>query len=395
MPAVINKDAETKTVGPGKFRNTGLPKKDIVKRSGAMKRETDSSWIPTWMELQTYEYPTLGRFNNTTPNVGSKIDHKTLLDSEATIDIDTFASGMMSGFTSPSRPWFKLFIEDKAQMEIESVKLWLGDVQDIMYGIFQKSNTYSSLYGMYKELACFCTACAYVEEDFDTVIRIRKYTAGEYHLGRDAKGRLNAFYRVFKMQVGQMVEKFGLENLSLQAQLKYTQNHPDDWITIHHLIEENNDRIPFLADYRNMPYRSIYWEDGTQDDSYLKVGGYEEFPILGPRMEIATTTDVYGKGAGWKALGAVKELQQKKREQLIGISKNNNPPLQKDASVVGDVQTMPGGITTSSALTPNAGVRPTYQVNLDTVGLDNSIKDTKAIIRKFFYADLFLMMIEA
>ena len=395
MEAIINKDADTKTISKGKFKETGLSKLQLVKRANALKKEGDS-YIATWKDLQTYIYPTKGFFHTTTPNQGSKIDHTTLIDEEGTIDTDTFAAGMMSGFTSPSRPWFKLFLEDKALMELDSVKYWISDVQDIMYGIYQKSNTYTVLHSMFKELAAFSTACAYVEEDYETVITLRDYTIGEYYLGRDNKGRLNAFYRRFWMTIGQMVTEFGLENLSPQSQALYQNNTPDTWVIVNHLIEENTDRIPFLKDYSNMPYRSVYWEDNENEDSYLRVGGYEEFPILAPRFGTRTTASVYGTGGcGWKALGSVKELQKKVKEQLIGLAKTNNPPLQKDAHITGDVNVMPGGITTSSSMAPNAGVRPTYQVNIDIASMDASIEKTKAKIRKFFYADLFLMMIEA
>lgn len=392
--AIINKNADSKEAKDGVFKKTGLSKVKIVQRANALKRESQS-WLATWKDLQTYIYPTKGFFHAKTPNMGTKIDHTALIDEEATIDVDTFASGMMSGFTSPSRPWFKLFLDDDELMENDNVKYWIDEVQQKMYSIFQKSNTYTVLHSMFKELAIFGTACSFVEEDFDTVIRLRDYTIGEYSLGRDSKGRLNAFYRRFWMTVGQVVEQFGIDNVSPVVSSAYKNNTPDTWVLISHLIEDNNDRIPFFQDFANMRYRSIYWEDGVQDDNYLRVGGYEEFPILGPRFETTTTADVYGKGPGWKALGSVKELQKKVKNQLVALDKNTDPPLQKDANVSGDVNVMPGGITTSSSLVPNAGVRPTYQVALDIAGLDASIDKTKFTIRKFFYADLFLMMINA
>ena len=70
------------------------------------------------------------------------------------------------------------FLEDKALMEIEPVKWWLQDTQEIMYAIFQKSNFYSVLTSMYTELAPFGTACAIIEEDFNTVIHLTNYTIG-------------------------------------------------------------------------------------------------------------------------------------------------------------------------------------------------------------------------
>jgi len=396
MPsALVNKDAEVKTITPGKFYNTQLDKTKLVKRTNAIKAE-GASWEPTWKELATYIYPTKGFFNEVTPNQGSKIDHKTLVDEEATLDTDTFAAGMQSGFTSPARPWFRLYLDDDAVMEIEDVRFWLEDGHDTMRDVFQKSNTYPVLTSMWKELSVFSTACAYVEEDPHTVIRLYNFTAGEYYLSRDAQGRLNGFYHRFWMKTGQMVEMFGIGNCSPTVQAEYQGNSPDTWHKVNHMIETNDDRIPFMIDYSNMPYRSVYWEDGDGGNNYLRIGGYEEMPILAPRWEITTNADAYGKGgSGWKALGAVKELQKKKKNLLIALDKKTNPPLQRDASVVGDVNTLAGGITTFSAQLPNAGVKETYQVNLDIAALDASINETKQTIKKFFFADLFLMMINA
>lgn len=395
MPSsLINTDFETQEIKANRYQSSGLSKISIVRRANALKNE-GSTWVATWRDLSTYLYPTKGHFDSASPNQGSKIDHKTLIDEEGTLDVDTCASGLSSGFTSPSRPWFKFYLEDDHLMEVPEVKWWVEDVQDKISRVFQKSNTYSVLTSMYKELATFGTACAMVEEDFNTVIHLTNYTAGEYFVGRDAHGRSNAFYRRFWMQAGQMVDEFGIENCSSTVQNAYKSNNPDQWCVVNHLVESNDKRIPFLKDYANMPFRSVYWEDNTEDSSFLRVGGYEEFPLLAPRWEFTTNADSYGKGPGWKALGSIKELQKKVKNLLIALDKATNPPLQKDSSVTGDVNTLPGGITTYSATTPNAGVKPTYQVQLDIAALDASIEKTKQKIKKFFFADLFLMMVEA
>ena len=394
MPAIINADAETKPITKGKFSNTSLNKKELVKRANAMQTE-GSTWIATWRDLSDYIYPTKGFFHSTTPNQGSKIDHKKLIDSHATLAVDIMASGMLSGLTSPSRPWFKLGLADHEMMEFAPVKIWLETCARILMETYQKSNIYGMLNLIYTEIGTFGTACAYLAEDFSNVLRAKNYTAGEYFLSTDENGKPNAFYRRFWMTAGQIIIQFGYENASSRVRQQYRSNTPDTWNIVNHLIEVNDDRIPFLKDYSNMSFRSAYWEDGAQDDNYLKIGGYEEFPILAPRWDVTTTADSYGKGPGWKALGDIKMLQKLQKNKLIAIDKLTNPPLQADSSVVGEVNTLPGGITRFSAQTPNAGVKPTYQVNIDLVALEQTIKTTKDAIGRYFFTDLFLMLIEA
>jgi len=158
------------------------------------------------------------------------------------------------------------------------------------------------------------------------------------------------------------------------------------------LIEPNDDRVEGKKDHKNMPFRSLYWEVGSPKDTCLRSGGYEEFPILAPRWDVTTSADVYGRGPGWDGLGDVKMLQKMQKQKLVALDKMVDPPIQRDASVQGEVNTLPGGITYSSATSPNAGVRPAYQVQPDLNSLEFSIEKTSRAIEKTFYSDLFLML---
>lgn len=362
----------------------------FVKRAGAMWNEAQT-WTAAWRELAQFCNPTRGFFMDDIPNRGKQIDFKTVIDNHARRACRTLASGMTSGLTSPSRPWFRLGVPNPSLQDVATVKVWLDECQSRILDVFAKSNIYGVLHSMYEEVATFGTACSFLEEDARDVIRGRVYTAGEYCLACGPDGRVNSFYRRFWMSTFQLVERFGKENCSQTVQAQF-QNNQDQWIKVHHLIEVNDDRVPQYKDYRGMPFRSMYWEDGTQTTQYLSLSGYQEFPLLTPRWDTTTTADAYGKGPGWDGLGDVKMLQKERRENLTALAKVNNPPMQKDASVQGDVNTMPGGITVSSANTPNAGLRPAYQINPDINAMRQEIQDTKLAISQAFFADLFLMM---
>lgn len=395
MPAIINKDKQTTQIKQGKFTNTGLDKKKTTARGGAMMTEL-TKWKPTHKELSLFLYPTRGSYDTPTPNKGSKIDHKTLLDQEATMAIDIFKAGMLSGYTSRIRPWFKLGIFDLDLMDFTPVKLWLDRCTEILLNLFQRSNVYDMFGHVYAETATFGTACSAILEDFENSIRARTFTNGEYSLATDDQGHVNAFHRAYWMTAGQMVKKFKIENCSQNVQQVYLNNKPDTWHKVFHLVEPNDDRIPFLKDYMNMEYRSIYWEGGSDvSNSYLRLGGYEEFPFVAPRIDRTTSADVYGRGSGWKALGAIKGLQKMMRNKYVGLDKTTDPPMQRDASVVGEVNTLPGGITTFSALLPNAGLKPAYEVQLNLGDLETAIEKTKTEINRYFFADLFRMLLEA
>ena len=221
-------------------------------------------WYPSWKDLSTYLNPTRGFFYESRPNVGYEIDHKTVIDSTAEDSMNILSSGMVSGLTSPSRPWFRLTIPKPELASVANVKYWLDEVQTRMLDVFAKSNIYGSLSTIYEEVATFGTACGFLEEDYNKVIRLRVYTIGEYYLGTGPDGIVNAFYRRFWMTTSQMVKEFGIENCTPQVQTLFKNNAPDTWVKVNLLIEENDDRLPRYKDFKNMPFRSIYWEDGAQ-----------------------------------------------------------------------------------------------------------------------------------
>jgi len=368
-----------------------LERKEFERRVNAMKNEFQS-WVSTGKDIKAYINPTRGFFDDQ-PNKGQAIDHKTMLDSYPRRCVRILAAGMTSGLTSPSRPWFRLGVDDPALMELDSVKLWLDEVQERMMNVFSRSNVYGVLNSVYEEVASFGTAAAILLEDPETVIRGRNFTYGEYWLSIGPDGRVNGFARRYWLTVGQLVKEFGIDNVSPSVKASYENSKDiDKWVAVIHLIEENDDRIPDKADFKNMPYRSIQWEEGSPQDCFLRVGGYESFPVLGPRWQITTTADVYGKAPGWDALGDSKMLQKMQRKKLLGLDKIVDPPVQKDGMVSGEVNTLPGGVTTSSANVPNAGVRPVYQVQIDLNALEASISTTKEAIGSTFYTDLFLML---
>jgi hypothetical protein len=335
---------QTTPIKDGPFQKTKLDRWPFVKRAGALRNE-GNLWYPAWRDLSKFINPTRGFFYETRPNTGYEIDHKTIIDSTAEESINTLSSGMVSGLTSPSRPWFRLAIPQIELMEEGAVKYWLDDVQNRMLDVFAKSNIYGGLSTLYEEVSTFGTACGFLEEDYKDVIRMRVYTIGEYYLGTGPDGRVNTFYRRFWMTVGQIVKEFGIENCTMQVQTMFRNNQPDTWIRINFLIEENDERIVQYKDYKNMPYRCVYWEDGAMMDSYLRIGGYEELPILTPRWSTTTTADAYGRSPGWKMLGDVKMLQRLQKNKLIALDKVTNPPVQVDASVQGEANMLPGGIT--------------------------------------------------
>ena len=364
--------------------------KDNV-RFESLKTELQK-WTSALKDLSQYIDPTRGIFDGDRTRIGKMINHKILLDSHATHAKRITASGMQTGMTDPSRPWFKLTVDNILLESVPGVREWIDEVTRIMIEAMNKSNIYKVFQNCYDELVTFGTGCFLILDDFDDVIRGRSFTAGEYYLATDNKGRVNRFARSFEMTVDQLVQEFGLESVSPKVRAAYDNNQRQQSIKVRHLIEPNKDRDTQKTDYMNMPYRSCYWEEGDGTEQYLAKRGFRRFPVVAPRWDAITTDMVYGYGPGWHAIGDIKELQVTHKDMLIAQEKLGNPPLVEDSSVVGNTNKLPGGITKTNSAVPNTGVRAAFQVDPRLDAFYNAIEFLHKKIDKHLFADIFLMI---
>lgn len=366
------------------------PRQKYLARWGQLKNER-SSWMSHWKEISDNLLPRSGRFFVEDRNRGEK-KHNQILDNTGQRALRVLASGMMAGMTSPARSWFRLTTSDPQLDESADVKLWLADVTRVMEMVFSKSNTYRVLHSMYEELGAFGTAACIVLPDFDNVIHCYPLTAGEYAIATDHRGTVNTLYREFQMTVAQLVGEFGRDNVSTGVRSLFDSGALDKWVTVLHAIEPRADRDTSKRDSKNMPWRSVYFEPGGDQDQLLRESGFEQFPVLCPRWATAGG-DIYGNSPAMEALGDIKQLQHEQLRKAQGIDNLSRPPLQVPSSMKSrELDMLPGGITFVDMATPNGGAKPLYEARIDLSHLLADIQDVRERIRGSFYADLFLML---
>ena len=370
------------------------PKRDqLLSRWGALKSER-ATWWAHWQELTTYILPRNGRYFEQDRNKGQR-RHNQIYDSTGTRALRTLGAGMMAGATSPARPWFRLGTNDPDLNQYEPVKIWLADVTQRMQLVFQKSNTYRSLHGMYEELGTFGTAGSIILPDFKTGIHHYPLTMGEYAISQDYRGRVNTLYREFQKTVSEIVREFGYNNCSLTVKNLYDRGSLDTWITIIHAIEPRDDRNRNFAmkDDKNMAYGSYYFEQGADDNKLLRESGFKSFPAVVPRWGLSGG-DIYGNSPGMEALGDIKQLQHEQLRKAQGIDYQTKPPLQVPAHLKNrDVDSLPGGVTFVEG--QSQSIKTAFEVNLNLQHLLMDIQDVRQRINGSFYADLFLMLANA
>lgn len=367
-------------------------KQQLNKQLSQLKAER-LSFEPHWRELSDFTRPRSTRFTASEVNRGDRRNSK-IIDPAAVMAARTLSSGMMSGITSPARPWFRLATPDRDLMDYGPVKLWLETVEQRMNEVFNRSNLYQSLPLMYEDLGTFATGAMAVVADPQRVIRTVPFPTGSFYIANGADLSVDTAVREFSMTVRQVITEFGMDAVSDTVKSQWNSGQYGQWVNVVHAVYPNLDRQTGKLEAKHKAYKSVYYEANSTDDKLLRESGYDEFPIMAPRWEV-NGEDVYGSSCpGMVALGSVKALQLLQRRKAQMIDKITNPPLQAPASIKSQrISTIPGGINYLPMADVNNQIKPLFQIPANgTNGLLEDIQDTRQIIDHAYFVDLFRMM---
>lgn len=363
----------------------------LWRRWQALKTER-ATWDSHAKDMAQYLLPRASRFTTSQTNVGGP-KHNKIYDNTGLRSVRILAAGMMSGLTSPARPWFRLKHPDDDLMAYEPVKIWCSEVTRKILDVFAKSNVYRTLHQGYTEQGVFGTHASLILPDFETVIHSTSLTWGEYAIASDSRGKVDTLYREFRATASALVREFGYEQCSNPVKRAYDRGQLDVWFDVVHAIEPNLNRDPNKLDKRNMPWRSCYFELGQEKGKYLRESGFKRFRGLTPRWSV-TGQDIYGESPGMEGLGDVKQLQHEQFRKAQGIDYMTKPPIGLPTAMKGvEIDTLPGGVSYFDQAGGGAtGQHQLFDVRLDLSHLLADIQDVRSRINSAFYADLFMMI---
>lgn len=353
-------------------------------------RSERSSWVAHWQELNKNFQPRRGKFNSSDRNKGNKRNQ--LPNNTPLFAKRTLMAGMMTGATSPARPWFRLGPPDPDMADYAPVRGWLDDVKDVMYRVFAASGLYGVLPSIYEECGVIGTAAMLQEEDFNNITKFTPFTIGEYMLDTNGSNMVDTFAREYQMTVYQLVSKFGKENCSTHVRNLYETGNYSSYVDVVHIIEPNEKSLNGIELSDKFNFRSVYYERSQKgsEDSFLSVKGYYEFPVHAPRWD-KKPGDVYGISPGMDALGDANALQVQEKEKGKAVAKMVAPPTVAPSSLrTTQISLLPGANNFSDD--PNKVFRPIYQVDPRVQELSMDIQRTEDRINRAFYVDLFLMI---
>ncbi|MFV8904580.1 portal protein [Serratia fonticola] len=349
-----------------------------------------SSYDSHWKELCEFILPNSGRF--LTSEVAKNKRNTKIVDPTGGLASRTLESGMLSGITSPTRPWFSLSTPNKQLMDSWPVKMWLTQVVGLMNDVMNKSNWYQSLTVLYRSLGTFATGAISILEDDEDVIRTHVFPIGSYYVSNSDRLQVDTVFRKFSMTCRQLVTQFGLDNVSASVKSAWESKSYEQYFEVVHAVLPNTDRDTGKLNSKNKRYSSVYFEKGGDGDKLLSEAGFDEMPILVPRWDI-NGEDAYGSSCpGILALGCIKalQLQQKRKDQAI--DKLVNPPMMAPSSLRNErISLLPGDVSYYNGAGDQAGFKPIYEINPRVNELLASIQDSRQITDECYFVPLFNM----
>lgn len=350
---------------------------------------------PRWKSIRDTQLPWIGNFDDTGDNTSParRRDLKTMTN-VPWLAAQTFAAGVMSGLTPPSRQWFKFGFDNSALAEDMEALQVLDQRQEIVAAYLSKSNFYNAIFQVYMELPVGQSPLGIFASSDG--LYFQQYQVGTYYLGTNASGQVNTFARKYKLTAAQLAEQFGDENLpdSVKSMLtggsKYSKKFDVYW-----LVEPNTDKEPDGLGNKHMPYRSVYWLGGAAQEKnggFLYIGGFEEFPVPVARYQV-NGNNSYAMGPAWYAEGDAKQLNVLKEDYLRAVELGVKPPLKSPASVYNKgISLKPGGVTIADEQAGSNTVEPLFNVAVNLQDLQAEIMRMEDSIKRTYSADLFLLL---
>lgn len=366
--------------------------KYLQKRAKSLEQERDRQKA-MWTDVAKNFLPHRGRFS-LDDSGDARSRYASLLNNKPTMALRVLAAGLMSGMTSPARPWFRLSTGDKAADETDGIKNWLFDCREIMLNVFANSNLYNSLQTYYSEVSVFATAAMGMYEDDASFVRFETLTAGQYAIGTNERGYVDSVVVRRKRTVGSLVKEFGLNQCPEPVRRLWERGDLGEKMEVVVLVEPNDSRggTPFNFD---LPFRRATWIEGVgTKEAVIEESGHHEFPFAVSRWDVVPG-DVYGTDSpAIISLGDCKSLQLIEADLLQVADRIADPAILADKDLrrsLGDRAPVPG--STHFVDNPDAALRTLGQDGRTTLSeMSGLAQRQETRISTAFYEDMFLML---
>lgn len=376
-------------MGTAVIRSNDRYASDKLSMFATMRKEREP-WEAVWKEIGNNVVPNRTNFDITNTDKGQRNDIE-IYDGTPVAALNLYASGSQGYLLSSSYKWFSLRIPNERLMDVRDVRIWLSVVEQVIYGLIQRSNFYKEMYMLFKDGGSIGTATIYSYFDVGTKrVWFNTLHPKEVFIAEDDNGEVNTVVRYFNMTAARMGERFKEDSLDVDIQRQ--ADDPEEFATEHpvlHVVEHRPDYNPKSTSATEMKFKSCYID--IEHESVIRESGYPVNPYGVWRVEKASD-EIYGRGPGWTALADIKALYQYAKTDIHAAQLEVDPVLDVPAERLNDIKYVPGG-RNSYEDTGREVKRMSPPLNL-RAGLDREERKQR-LIEKHFLVDFFMMMSQA
>ncbi len=332
------------------------------------------------------------------------------------------ADGIHGYLSSSSIHWFDFALPGKLNFprasalrawdgkkidDIPEVKRWLDDCEEVQYAAYQRSNFYEFSPNFVRDGLTIGTPSAIIEEDLKKgriIFTLPHFR--ECYIAEDSFGQVDTLYRVYKLTLKQLVQKFGAEKmfaLDPTLKLQYEKN-PYTEKEILHATYPRTDFDPLKLDKKNKPFASMWilrpGIGGTQSQSnasnskLIDEAGYWDLPNVTWRWR-KNNDETYGRSPAWDAYVDIAKGNQQAKTNLVAGHKMAQPPMVGPADLRGKIRNVPDGWTwIEGEVTKDKMPLPMVTGIQLPYSIDQQERTDKAI-KEHFHLDFFLMLYQA
>lgn len=373
------------------------PLRRLKSRLGSLRNER-LNWDPYWRDLARQFKPASAArlLSRHEVHRAMRNARNGTIDCTPLFSARTLASGLLAGISSPSRPWLKFIPEDEELLESAAVRAWLSFVEKKVLATLGKSNFYNVIPGVYAYLGIFGVADMMMQSHARDVIDCRQFPIGSFSLSQGEDQSVDTHFYEGEMSVRQMIQGFGIDNLSARVQTMAKRLQLEQMIDIVHVVEPNEDYDGsyVFAPKAQKKWKSVYFEVGVKDEKFLRQSGFDWFPIMAPRWE-RVGEDTYGQSPAMDVLGDAKQLQHQQKSKSKVIDKLADPPMAADSRLRNKkASLLPGDITYIDFTQAGKPMfMPVYEPQPTAVGMvREDVLDIQSRIKEGMFTDLFLML---
>jgi hypothetical protein len=373
------------------YAKTGGDRQELAKAvmSRYSRLEQDRAyWMSMWQSIADLVMPRKSYI--LTQTITPSVDKETrLFDSTAVRANMVLAAGCMSYITPADSRWCS-FEAPEGIEDGDGVQEYFSEVTEVVLESLARSNFHTAIHEVYLDRGCFGTAVLFVEPGETTPIIFRNIDVGSFVLSENHEGVVDTCFRKFEMTARQLVQEFGIENVSDTIRKAYEdQKNLDQKFEVIHGVYPRSDkeRDPKKLDPKNKPYASCYLE--CRSKQILREGGYDEKPFMATRY-LKWQQGVYGWSPSWVALPDIRQLNflQKQMDALAELAAF--PRVLVPDGMEGVVDLRAGGITYFNASDPSAKPTEWATQGRYDVGLQR-VQEKQQHINEAFSVPLFQM----